>query len=108
VSVSKKFSKFELRAERALVSLGWIALYHNIEILGVQVDLLMRSPSGVLSVVEVKTQGRFGMAHLSPAQRRRLFRVVALLSGWEPVELQLALVSGAKVLVLPVDGLTGC
>jgi Holliday junction resolvase-like predicted endonuclease len=75
--------------------------------MGVQIDLIARDPRGVLVLLEVKTQGRARLAHISRPQFRRLLRTCAFLSHWEPVELQLALVEGTKVLLLPVDALTG-
>lgn len=74
--------------------------------MGVQVDLLMRNPHGLLTLLEVKTQSEGHMAHLSGRQRQRLFRISAFLAEWEPVDMRLVLVEGAKFTVLPVDALT--
>jgi len=86
-----------------LVRRGWKFLFHDVGILGVQLDLLMRDPSGILMIVEVKTQGRGRLAHLNWSQRRRLMRIAAFLAQWEPVELRLALVEGHDLRLLPVD-----
>lgn len=71
----------------------------------VQVDLLARDPLGVLTVVEVKYEGLY-QAILSKAQRRRLFRVCAILAQFEPVHLVFARVRPEGVILTPVDGLT--
>jgi hypothetical protein len=67
------------------------------------VDLLMKNPSGVLTLIEVKGSH---FTHISPSQKRRLFRTASFLAQWEPVEMRLALVAGAKITILPVDALT--
>ena len=79
-------------------------LAHNCETAHVQVDILARDPSGVLSVVEVKSKSQ--LAHISFGQRRRLFRAASVLSGFEPVQLVLALYRDGGLELLPVDGLT--
>ena len=89
-----------------LSRLGWQLLFHDCEICGVQIDLIMRNPNGLLVLVEVKSQSRGRLAHISWTQMRRLFRAANLLSGYEPIELQLALIEGAKITLLPVDALT--
>lgn len=66
----------------------------------------MRSPQGVLNLVEVKSQGVTRRARLAPRQKARLMRVACFLSGWEPVELRLALWESQKLRLLPVDALT--
>ena len=84
---------------------GWKFLFHNVEVRGVQVDLLMRTPDGLLTLIEVKTGGE--AARLAWSQRRRLLRVTTFLAQFEPVELQLALVSRGNLRLVPVDALTG-
>jgi Holliday junction resolvase-like predicted endonuclease len=92
--------------QNRLKSRGWTALYHNVRLLGVQIDLLMRDPRGLLVLVEVKTQSPSRMASLGPTQARRLQRTCGFLAQWEPVEMRLALVSGEKLELLQVDALT--
>ena len=72
----------------------------------VQVDLIMRDPRGLLTVIEVKSDGASGMAHIPRRQMGRLMRVCGFLARWEPVELRLALVAGRRLRLLPVDALT--
>jgi len=93
-----------VQACRWLGGHGWQVLYHNVLVAHVQVDILARDPKGVLTLVEVKLLS--SMTHLSQRQKRRLFRAAHVLSGYEPVQLVLALVSGGNVRLLPVDGLT--
>ena len=98
-------AKFELEIAARLNALGWRILYHNVSIVGVQVDLLARAPrSGVLRIIEVKSPSP--MMRLSPRQKRRLFRASVALAEIEPVELVLITLWRREVLVLPVDGLT--
>lgn len=92
--------------EAELVRRGWAKLYHNVRVMRVQVDLLMRDPKGALVLIEVKTDGFSEMGHLTRGQARRLMRVCAFLAQWEPIELRLALVSGQALRLLPVDALT--
>jgi hypothetical protein len=84
--------------------LGWSKLYHDVQVAGVQVDLLMKNPAGSLTVIEVKSLS--SMMRVTRRQFRRLFRASAFLAQWEPVEMRLALVDGARIVVLPVDALT--
>jgi Holliday junction resolvase-like predicted endonuclease len=104
--LSKKYQRSEHQVQRWLVSQGWTALYHNASVFGVQIDLLCRSPEGVLTVVEVKQQTAQRLARISGPQRQRLLRICTFFSQWEQVEVKLALVEGAKVRVLPLDALT--
>lgn len=97
----KKFSKSEIRVSEYLVSRGWKLLFHDVEILGVQIDLLMRAPEGTLTILEVKSGS--ALARLAPAQKRRLIRISNFLAQWEPVDLQLAFVSRLNLRLLPVD-----
>jgi hypothetical protein len=89
-----------------------MTLYHNVRIMHVQVDLVMRRPvkasaPGLLTLVEVKSQNPRQMGHLSRSQKNRLFRVAQHLALWEPVELILALLEPSqKLQLLPVDALT--
>ncbi len=85
-----------------LATRGWESLYHNVQIRDVQVDLLSRSPSGVLTLIEVKGQGVSGLAHLGHWQAVRLSRVCTFLAQWEPIDLQLALVSSTRITLVPV------
>lgn len=67
-----------------------------------QVDILARSPSGVLSVIEVKSFNE--VAVLGWKQRARLETVAAVLAEVEPVDLLVAVVDRAGfVLLLPVE-----
>ncbi len=86
--------------------MNWKFHFHDIKILGVQVDLLMRTPQGLLSVVEVKTEQMSGMARLGRSQRSRLLRVCGVLASHEPVEMWFAIKQGQKLTLLPVDSLT--
>ncbi|NJL25559.1 MAG: YraN family protein [Calothrix sp. SM1_5_4] len=89
----------------ALRELGWRVLYHDVRIAQVQVDILARTPRGLLCLVEVKARSE--LSHLSLAQERRLRRIGGILAQFEPVEIWLASVSrDHKVALIPVDGLT--
>jgi hypothetical protein len=46
------------------------------------------------------------MAHVKGRQKRRLLGILTFLAQWEPVDMQLALVQGSKITLLPVDALT--
>lgn len=96
----------ERRARDFLIAKGWNFLAADIECLHVQVDLLFRSPEGILSVVEVKSVRLEEGARVSRKQWSRLFRVAAVLAEVEPVQLILAGVKGTQVRITPVDGLT--
>src|ERR1035437_3377601 len=101
----KKSLLCECRVEKYLIRQGWAALFHDIQIMGVQVDLLMRNPQGVLTLLEVKTQSEGRLAHLSGRQRQRLFRTSAFLAEWGPVDMRLVLVEGRQFTALPVAAL---
>lgn len=81
-------------------------LDHDVRIWRTQVDLIARSPNGVLHLVEVKSQSYSGLAHLPLRQKRRLMNAANFLAGFEPVEFVLALV-GIEIALVPVDALTG-
>lgn len=93
----------EVRVARELEARGWKILFHDVRVWRTQVDLIGRSPSGVLVLVEVKSDSA-GRAYLSHSQKARLLRAAQLLAGYEPVELLLALVAGSAVEFVPVDG----
>ncbi len=97
----------ELRTARYLQKLGWSLLAHDVRIFHIQVDLLMRQPSGLLTLIEVKTQTPSGVAHLNQKQFKRLMRVASFLAEFEPVEMRMAYVYEREIEILPVDGLTG-
>jgi hypothetical protein len=97
-------SIFELKILELLRVRGWRELRHNLRVGGVQVDILGRQPSGVLTLVEVKMSTRY--LFLSGSQRNRLFRAGTVLGAREPVELILATISQGRLYLLPVDGLT--
>lgn len=109
-SAASARTKKALRSERQvceyLSALGWKVLYHNVQCLGVQVDILARTPKGLLTLVEVKSQSLSGHAHLPLRQHQRLQRVSEHLAEFEPVQLQVAYVEGPRVRLVPVDGLT--
>jgi Holliday junction resolvase-like predicted endonuclease len=90
-----------------LESRGWRILFHDVKVWRTQVDLIARSPNGVLTLIEVKSQSSTARAHLPHNQQRRLFNVAKLLAGYEPVELLLAFVQENHVEILPVDGFMG-
>jgi Holliday junction resolvase-like predicted endonuclease len=91
-----------MRVLQFLKSSNWSEISHNLECAHVQIDLLARSPSGVLSLVEVKSDN--GVASLGWKQRARLERVAGVLAEYEPVQLVLALVGPrGDVLLLPVE-----
>ena len=96
----------ERRARDFLVAEGWSFLAADLECMHVQVDLLFRSPEGILSVVEVKSVRLEGGARVSRKQWLRLFRVATVLAEVEPVQMILAGVRGSQVRITPVDGLT--
>src|SRR4051812_44207863 len=66
----KKSWSFEARVGEALRRQGWQLLFHDVLLLGVQIDLLMKNPGGLLTLIEVKSQNRGSMAHLPWRQRR--------------------------------------
>jgi Holliday junction resolvase-like predicted endonuclease len=104
-SLRKKTSfQTERRACFELEKRGWTILGHDVHVAHVQVDILARDPSGLLSIIEVKSQSR--MAHLSRSQRTRLLRACSVLAEFERVQLVLALMSLRDLVLLPVDGLT--
>ncbi len=103
----QKSSAAELFVADFLKRSGWQVLEHDVEVHHIQVDLLVRSPDGVLTIVEVKMQNAFGVAHVTPAQGRRLARVAQFLAEFEPVQMRVAFVEKQRVSLLPVDGLTG-
>lgn len=93
-----------MKALSWLRSSNWKPLFHNVEIQGVQVDIVARDPGGLLHLIEVKSNTY--VMHLSGAQKRRLFRVAALLAEYERVELGLAVPAGKGFHLIPVDALT--
>ncbi len=86
-----------------LNQLGWTEILYDVSCQHVQVDILARSPHGLLTIVEVKMQGHLQLAHLSPKQRRRLARVACFLSQFEPIEILIAFVEPARIELLPLD-----
>lgn len=94
----------ELEVAEFLRLRNWSILYHDVKIIHVQVDLLVRDPHGHLALIEVKSYS--ACAHLSRAQAQRLSRVACFLSQFEPVDIFLAFVHWRSVEILPVDGLT--
>lgn len=101
-----KFKAAEKQVCQFLEKRGWRDLRHDVRLFHVQVDILARSPLGVLSVIEVKMRTSSRVARLTARQALRLMRVTEALSLREPVELWLAFVEGKKVRLLPVDALT--
>lgn len=103
---SSRFSKgkfSENLAAAELSKLGWKILFEDVKVWRTQVDLISRTPSGILALIEVKSES--GQSHLSPLQKNRLFRIATLLAQHEPVELYLVLVGDlGEVLTVPVDG----
>jgi len=91
----------ELRVAKWLEARGWKLIFHDVKVWRTQVDLIMRSPEGLLTLVEVKSSSM--QAHLSPAQKSRLFSVATFLSEFEPVELGVAFAGDDGVEILPVD-----
>lgn len=102
----KKFQRIELQVRQELERLGWRCLFHDVQVVRVQIDLIARNPQGLLTLIEVKTQGSAQMAQISFKQMQRLLRTCTFLAQWEPLELRLALVQGTNVRLLPVDALT--
>lgn len=98
----QKSTVLEIAVCERLKSSQWKILCHNVSVMHVQVDILARSPSGLLNLIEVKSNT--DVLHLSWSQRRRLFRAAAFLSSFEPVELQVAVIRRGHVTLLPVDG----
>ena len=84
-SKTRRARSFELRVCEYLKQKQWRVLYHDVQVMGVQVDVLARDPSGILHLIEVKAQRPDGLARLAHSQRRRLFRVCTFLSHWEPI-----------------------
>lgn len=71
--------------------------------LHVQVDILARAPSGVLTLIEVKTS----VPRIARGQLARLRRVASFLAQFEPVEFRLALAGPGEVQLLAAEELTG-
>jgi Holliday junction resolvase-like predicted endonuclease len=88
--------KTEKRALAHLENRGFKLLKVNLKISGVQIDLLMRDPSGVLCVIEVKSEGAFLFGVLSSGQKKRLKRAQLCLSSQEPTRLLVLIQSGAE------------
>lgn len=82
---------------------GWTEILHNQICYGVQLDIVARSPQGVLTILEVKMQTPSGLAHVTSRQRARLLKASAVLAQSEPVQLRLVLLSHARLLLLPLD-----
>lgn len=101
---SSRAKNFEREIAARLERAGWSVVYHNISVARVQIDLLARSPQGVLTLVEVKMPSV--LRRLSVRQRQRLMRAAAVLAEFEPVEMCLASVRGGELELIPVDGLT--
>jgi Holliday junction resolvase-like predicted endonuclease len=95
---------FELKILEILKARGWRELRHNVRIGRVQVDLIGRDPSGILTLVEVKMSTHY--LYLTSGQQARLFRASDVLAEFEPVQMILATISGGHLRLLPVDGLT--
>jgi Holliday junction resolvase-like predicted endonuclease len=87
----------ELQAQKYLRDSGWNILATNIEICGIQTDIIARDQQRLLHVIEVKSQGSMERGFLSWKQRARLQRVVEVLSQKEPATLALLVVDGPKV-----------
>ena len=99
------YCQFELFIAQLLEQKGYQIIYHNIQVAGVQIDLLAREPSeNVLTIVEVKSSNH--MSSISARQLRRLFRVGEVIAQFEPVELLLVTMNEGHLLVIPIDGLT--
>lgn len=90
----------------ALKKLQWTILGHDLLCARVQIDILARSPTRVLTIVEVKSQTARRLGHLTRGQFLRLQRASEFLAQCEPVQIQLALCESNRVLLIPVDGLT--
>ncbi|HAG91753.1 MAG TPA: hypothetical protein DCL41_07770 [Bdellovibrionales bacterium] len=74
-------------------------------ILGVQVDLLARSPRGVKTLFEVKSARSLDFGVLSEAQKCRLVRVAEWLSAREPCFLRVLVEKADKdgFLEIPIE-----
>lgn len=99
-----------LRSELAVINFlrgtGWEILGHDVTCARVQIDILARSPAGVLTIFEVKTQSQQRLARLSLKQYLRLSRAASMLAQCEPVQLCLSTFGPEGIRCLPVDGLT--
>ncbi|MBX3022514.1 MAG: YraN family protein [Bdellovibrionales bacterium] len=84
---------------------GWSEILHDVTCARVQLDIVARSPRGILTIVEVKMQSPRAIAFLSRTQNQRLLRAASVLAQCEPVQLVLALVESSRLRLLPVDAI---
>lgn len=96
----------EVRVARFLNRHQYLILAHNVRILKVQVDLLVRDPEKILTLIEVKSGPMAFERGLMRSQKSRLMRVANFLSQFEKVQIQLALVNKEAIDLMEVDGLT--
>ncbi len=102
---SKSTSAKRIKGEQAeefavhfLVSLGWSILACRLDIVGVEVDILARSPEGIASIVEVKSaRVEFSNQALHWRQKQRLFRAAKAIDGEVQVLLALVDLKRSKV-----------
>ncbi|MGE4133935.1 MAG: YraN family protein [Bdellovibrionales bacterium] len=85
---------------------NWRILFHDVKIFGIQIDILARDTSGVLHLLEVKSEAAGDLGGVGFRQLARLCRVAGFLSEFEPCVLQIVLVEPGRFEFLPVDGLT--
>jgi Holliday junction resolvase-like predicted endonuclease len=95
----------EARACSYLARNGWTEIHHNLKCAHVQLDIVARSPAGTLTIVEVKMQSGWGMAHVPARQAERLLRAAAYLAQAEPVQILIAFTSASEIRLLPFDSL---
>ena len=82
---------------------GWSEIHHNLICFHVQLDIIARSPAGVLTILEVKMQSPLRLAHVPFKQKERLFRAAEVLAQSEPVQIKLVLIEPSHVQILPVE-----
>jgi Holliday junction resolvase-like predicted endonuclease len=104
--VPSKASRSEQLVAAWLKRQHWTEIYPDLKCANVQVDLVARSPEGVLTVVEVKTQSAWQVARLSRQQALRLFRVAQVLAQEEPTQVCVAFVENGEIELVEVDALT--
>jgi hypothetical protein len=74
--------------------MGWLVESHRIRVVGVEVDFLARSPSGILHIIEVKSAGALDRGVLSQRQLMRLRNAASSLAQREPIGLLVLVVLG--------------
>lgn len=92
-----------MKAKQWLLQTGWSIEAHRVRIARVEVDLLARDPSGLLHIVEVKSDGSLPRGIVSQRQLQRLERVAKVIAEQEPIEmLVLVVTKTGQILKIPL------